>query len=225
MGFFCFFVFYDEGREDPNTHISVPSLTRQQNTMAFCWRADDGQTLNASLVGLWLFRGFTSEDPLSPPLDLCMKYEYCRYSHVYCTSEFQASRLIYQRQSNVCNWQLCMFLLLTCGIRSSPVTTAMLRSVLALLHTSFKAAAQDRGFTPPALLITFTPNKAGKILQITFKARKRAKIRNPYNQTLHLTQDTNAKVTTSQLDITNKSKEVSPFKPNKAKQRYHNCRP
>ena len=40
--------------------------------------------------------------------------------------------------------------------------------------------------------------------------RKRAKIRNRYNQAQHLTQDTNGKVTTSQLDITNESQEVSP---------------
>ena len=43
------------------------------------------------------------------------------------------------------------------------------------------------------------------------KVRKRAKIRKSYNQAPHLTQDTNAKVTTSQLDITNESQEVSPF--------------
>ena len=43
------------------------------------------------------------------------------------------------------------------------------------------------------------------------EARKRAKIRNQYNQAPHLTQDTNGKVTTSQLDITNESQEVSPF--------------
>ena len=34
---------------------------------------------------------------------------------------------------------------------------------------------------------------------------------NRYNQAPHLTQDTNGKVTTSQLDITNESQEVSPF--------------
>ena len=39
----------------------------------------------------------------------------------------------------------------------------------------------------------------------------RAKIRNRYNQAPHLTQDTNEKVTTSQLDTTNESQEVSPF--------------
>ena len=43
------------------------------------------------------------------------------------------------------------------------------------------------------------------------EVRKRAKIRNRYNQAPHLTQDTNGKLTTSQLDITNESQEVSPF--------------
>ena len=38
-----------------------------------------------------------------------------------------------------------------------------------------------------------------------------AKIRNRYNQAPHLTQDTNGKVTTSQLDITNEGQVVSPF--------------
>ena len=44
-----------------------------------------------------------------------------------------------------------------------------------------------------------------------FKVRKGAKIRNRYNQAPHLTQENNGKVTTSQLDITNESQEVSPF--------------
>ena len=43
------------------------------------------------------------------------------------------------------------------------------------------------------------------------KIRKRAKVRNRYNQEPHLTQDTNGKVTTSQLDITNESQEVNSF--------------
>ena len=38
-----------------------------------------------------------------------------------------------------------------------------------------------------------------------------AKIRNRYNQVPHLIQDTNGKVTTSQLDNTNESQKVSPF--------------
>ena len=43
------------------------------------------------------------------------------------------------------------------------------------------------------------------------KVRKMATIRNQYTQVPHLTQDTNGKVTNSQLDITNESHEVSPF--------------
>ena len=45
----------------------------------------------------------------------------------------------------------------------------------------------------------------------SFKVRKRAKIMNRYNQALHRTQDTNVKVTTSQVDITNESQEFSTF--------------
>ena len=43
------------------------------------------------------------------------------------------------------------------------------------------------------------------------KVSKGAKIRNQYNQVPHLTQDTNGKVTNSQLDTTNESQEVSPL--------------
>ena len=46
---------------------------------------------------------------------------------------------------------------------------------------------------------------------LSIKVRKWAKIRNRYNQAPHLTQDTNGKVTTSQLDFTNASQEVSNF--------------
>ena len=48
-------------------------------------------------------------------------------------------------------------------------------------------------------------------IQELLKVSKGAKIRNRYNQVPHLTQDTNGKVTNSQLDTTNKSQEVSPF--------------
>ena len=51
----------------------------------------------------------------------------------------------------------------------------------------------------------------GRIYVGDHKVRKRTKIRNRYIQAPHLTQDTNGKVTTSQLDITNESQEVSPF--------------
>ena len=43
------------------------------------------------------------------------------------------------------------------------------------------------------------------------KISKGAKITNRYNQVPHLTQDTNGKVTNSQLDTTNESQEVSSF--------------
>ena len=43
------------------------------------------------------------------------------------------------------------------------------------------------------------------------KVSKDAKIRNRYNQVAHLAQDTNWKVTNSQLDTTYDSQEVSPF--------------
>ena len=43
------------------------------------------------------------------------------------------------------------------------------------------------------------------------EVRKSAKIRNRYNLAPHLFQDTNGKVITSQLDITNESEEASQF--------------
>ena len=42
---------------------------------------------------------------------------------------------------------------------------------------------------------------------LQIKVRKGAKIRNRYNQVPHLTQDTNWKVTNSQLDTTNESQD------------------
>ena len=44
-----------------------------------------------------------------------------------------------------------------------------------------------------------------------FIVSKGAKIRNRYNQVPHSTQDTTGKVTSSQLDTTNESQELSPF--------------
>ena len=48
-------------------------------------------------------------------------------------------------------------------------------------------------------------------LRSSVNVSKGAKIRNRYNQVPHLIQDTNEKVTNSQLDTTNESQEVSPF--------------
>ena len=56
----------------------------------------------------------------------------------------------------------------------------------------------------------FEPHRRHCILPLS-KVSKGAKIRNRYNQVPHLTQDTNGKVTNSQLDTTNESQEVSPF--------------
>ena len=52
-------------------------------------------------------------------------------------------------------------------------------------------------------------NPANDVLNT--KVSESAKIRNRYHQVPHLTQDTNGKVTNSQLDTTNESQEVSLF--------------
>ena len=49
------------------------------------------------------------------------------------------------------------------------------------------------------------------VLGVHSRESKGAKISNRNNQVQHLTQDTNGKVTHSQLDITNESQEVSPL--------------
>ena len=46
---------------------------------------------------------------------------------------------------------------------------------------------------------------------LIIKVSKGAKIRSPYNQVPHLTQDINGKVTNLQLDTTHESQEFSPF--------------
>ena len=52
--FLLYFVFLIvDGREDPNTTKSGPWSAHQRNALAFCWRADEGTTLNAGLVALW----------------------------------------------------------------------------------------------------------------------------------------------------------------------------
>ena len=47
--------------------------------------------------------------------------------------------------------------------------------------------------------------------EILNRVSKDAKIRSRYNEVPHLTQDTNGKVTNSQLETTKESQEVSPF--------------
>ena len=55
------------------------------------------------------------------------------------------------------------------------------------------------------------------------KVKKRAKIRNLYKQAPHLTKDTNGKLTTSQLDITYESQQVSPFQTGDHKASINRC--
>ena len=55
-------------------------------------------------------------------------------------------------------------------------------------------------------------NSSCRHVPVFVKVSKDAKIRNRYIQVPHLTQDTNGKVTNSQLDITNESQEVSAFR-------------
>ena len=53
--------------------------------------------------------------------------------------------------------------------------------------------------------------KIYKDSKLIIKVSKGAKIRNRYNQVPHLTQNTDGKLTNTQLDTTNESQEVSPF--------------
>ena len=53
--------------------------------------------------------------------------------------------------------------------------------------------------------LTYNKGKVQLTLIRTHNVSKGAKIRNRYNQVLHLTQSTNGKVTHSQLDSTNES--------------------
>ena len=57
----------------------------------------------------------------------------------------------------------------------------------------------------------------------TVKVSKGAKIKNRYNQVPHLTQDTNGKVTNSQLDTTNENQDVSPFPAGDHKAHMNRC--
>ena len=50
------------------------------------------------------------------------------------------------------------------------------------------------------------------LIDFAFEVSKGANIRNRYNQVPHLTQDTNGKVTNSQLYTTNESQETNPFR-------------
>ena len=61
-----------------------------------------------------------------------------------------------------------------------------------------------------SILVLQTPIPLANFIPTSY-ASKGAKNRNRYNQVPHLTQDSNGKVTHSQLDARNESQEVSPF--------------
>ena len=69
------------------------------------------------------------------------------------------------------------------------------------------AAAKATGCLNALWRQIFALDSAGFLLKVS----KGAKIRSGYNQVPHPTQDTNWKVTNSELDTTNESQEVSPF--------------
>ena len=60
-------------------------------------------------------------------------------------------------------------------------------------------------------LLSHYEDDPGDFIERVVKVSKGAKIMNRYNQVPHLTQNTNGKVTNSQLDTTNESHEVGPF--------------
>ena len=78
--------------------------------------------------------------------------------------------------------------------------------MLLLLQLYYRIARKHVLFA-----VFYRPPNSDSTFFLQLKVRKRAKIRNRYDQVPHLTQDTNGKVTTSQLEITNESQEVSPF--------------
>ena len=68
------------------------------------------------------------------------------------------------------------------------------------------------GFEKQTILIILNLNVAQVFpTMVRFKVRKAAKIRNRYNQVPHLTQGTIWESDKTQLNITHKSQEVSPF--------------
>ena len=74
--------------------------------------------------------------------------------------------------------------------------------------------SSTRGYSCIGLSPCFSSTMHNNIFtqaEISAIVSKGAKIRNRYNQVPHLTQDTNGKVTNSQLDTINESQEVSPF--------------
>ena len=113
---------------------------------------------------------------------------------IHCNDLLFLFHIIWARRKNIC-------------IRSlRPATETQLKT--DILHAKVKLFCGCAVCWSAPLL--FRCNKNG-VSRDYIKIRKSTKIRNRYNQAPHLAQDTNGKVTTSQLDIANESEEVSPF--------------
>ena len=85
----------------------------------------------------------------------------------------------------------------------------MLAARMKKIHLKLKALEWSQHFFNHKSERIF-PNAQGQQTPL-YEVSKSAKIRNRYNQVPHMTQDTNGKVTNSQLETTNESQEVSPF--------------
>ena len=75
-------------------------------------------------------------------------------------------------------------------------------------------SVQELRLLLPVVTLTIEDDHSAFIfinLFIPVKVSKGVKIRNRYNQVTHLIKNTNRKVTNSQLDTTNESREVSSF--------------
>ena len=94
-----------------------------------------------------------------------------------------------------------------------PLSTYLFIICIELLSHKISTTEDIKGifYTNMEFKKSLFADDASFILDGSFKVSKGAKIRNRYNQVPHLTQDTNGKVTNSQLDTKNENKEVSPF--------------
>ena len=92
---------------------------------------------------------------------------------------------------------------------------ATIRYILIVTENTYTSeyinTKRIKSYFAPLVSVQLSCNSMEQNWKHIIKVRKRAKIRNRYNQAPHLTQDTNGKLTTSQWDITTESQEVSPF--------------
>ena len=116
-----------------------------------------------------------------------VKTPYCWKSHV--TAHFCMSRVN----------QLLKLLVIANNALNYLVVTSFNEYNQNRLNNQETSVIQVTTLFPPLWLLP-VPSGANQI-----EVRKRTKIRNRYNLAPHLTQDTNGKVITSQLDITNES--------------------